>query len=545
MKIKHLLILLSTLALFSCGGGQNNGGGAGNQAPAIDTISAFEIFKKYNPELAEKYKDADTLGKLFYTFYDPEGYSEYGGPAVELYYFNISDGGNLIIYQVVENDMLECFVSDFRLFRYVNGELSEARDLLPGPTIDDLTEVDGLTFYNASDDVKDYIAEKEFKYSYLPETGLLMTQICVFNDDITLYYKWDGSKFATDPKRDPESPQNIISYIGVGQIFLGDNPPDNIAGYQKTTFGNVVYYNRNGKKALKLSLDKDGKIDTITVLSPMITFRIDCDGPTNDHFGVGFKPVDFCSAHSFEFKDGCWVRPFNGTYNNYCGLMYSSEPYADSLVVLDFYTTPTAITNVTPVNGKVVNWKDNYEIDPNATVTQIKLYHRQPETSTGDAHIALLFWKEMLKEYDPLGMLDGDEMPSAEMIASNLEKVKEKSDNIATYVAEGVEGFEETVICFKRNDGSYVVMKYFDPKTSSPHRISMYNFRNGKITWDETTDLMLPEYVVKQEDPGRYSLNEGYYIKRFTNKGYYVVGQGGDGYNCEWNGERIIDPSME
>ncbi|MBO4244476.1 MAG: hypothetical protein J5882_05410, partial [Bacteroidales bacterium] len=253
MKIKHLLISLSTLALFSCGGGQNNGGGAGNQAPAIDTISAFEIFKKYNPELAEKYKDADTLGKLFYTFDDPEGYSEYGGPAVELYYFNISDGGNLIIYQVVENDMLECFVSDFRLFRYVNGELSEARDLLPGPTIDDLAEVDGLTFYNANDDVKEYIAEKAFKYSYLPETGLLMTQICVFNDDITLYYKWDGSKFATDPKRDPESPQNIISYIGVGQIFLGDNPPDNIAGYQKTTFGNVVYYNRNGKKALKLS----------------------------------------------------------------------------------------------------------------------------------------------------------------------------------------------------------------------------------------------------------------------------------------------------
>ena len=226
--------------------------------------------------------------------------------------------------------------------------------------------------------------------------------------------------------------------------------------------------------------------------------------------------------------------------------MYSSEPYADSLVVLDFYTTPTAITNIYPEIGKVVTWKDNPKIDPNATVTQIKLYHRQPETSTGDAHIALQFWKEMLKEYDPLGMLDGDEMPSAEMIASNLEKVKEKSDNLATYVAEGAEGFEETVICFKRNDGSYVVMKYFDPKTySSPHRISMYNFRNGKISWDETTDLMLPEHVVKQEDPGRYSLNEGYYIKRFTNKGYYVVGQGGDGYNCEWNGETIIDPSME
>ena len=546
MKIKHLLISLSTLALFSCGGGQNNGGGAGNQDSAIDTISAFELFKKYNPELAEQHIDADTSGKLNYSFYDPDNYNEFGGPFVNLYYLNLNSGGNLIVYQHAENDMMQdLFVSQFHLFRYVNGELTEDKDLLPAPTIDDFAEVDGLTFYNPTEVVKDFFAKKEFYYQYLPESELLMVQVIMYNDPVNIYFKWDGSKFVLDSKHDPKSPQNIITAEGLGQIHLGDNPPENIVGYQKTTFGNVVYYNRDGQKEFKLSLNKEGKIDTITVLSPLITFRFDCDGPTNDHFGVGFKPVDFCGGENFEFRDGVWIRSLKNTYLYYCGLMRLSEDIVDSLGVIDFYTTKNAITNLYPEIGKVVTWKDNPKIDPNATVTQVKIYQRQPETSTDDAHIALQFWKEMLKEYDPLGMLDGDEMPSAEMIASNLENVKEKSDNIATYVAEGAEGFEETVICFKRNDGSYVVMKYFDPKTSSPHRISMYNFRNGKISWDETTDLMLPEYVVKQEDPGRYTLNDGYYIKRFTNKGYYVVGQGGDGYNCEWNGERIIDPSME
>jgi hypothetical protein len=136
-------------------------------------------------------------------------------------------------------------------------------------------------------------------------------------------------------------------------------------------------------------------------------------------------------------------------------------------------------------------------------------------------------------------------MPSAEMIASNLEMVKEAGSNIATFVAEGAEGFEETAICFKRNDGSYLVMDYFNPKSDSPHRILLYNFRNGKISFDETTDLFLPEYVVSQQDPGRFNLSKGYYIKRFTDKGFYVVGQGGDGYNFEWNGEEFIDPGME
>ena len=547
MKIKHLLISLSTLALFSCGGGQNNGGGAGNQAPSIDTISAFELYKKFNPELADKHKDADTSGKLYYSFYDPESYNEFGGPFINLYYLNLNDGGHLIVYQHTENGMLDDDgSSQIHLFRYINGELSEADDLLPTPSFNDFAQLEGLTFYNPEQRLIDFFDKKDFSYCYEldPKTMLVAVRIYVFNDPLSLYYKWDGSKFVLDSKRDPETPQNLICFSGLGRVLLGDNPPDEILGFQKNTLGKTVYFNRNGQKMFKLSLDANDKIDTITVLSPLYTFRIDCDGPTNDHFGIGYKPVDFCSNDDFVCKDGVWIRRFTGGYDYFCGIINDTRK-ADSLNVIEFYTTKDAITNIEPEDGKTVNWHDHPEYNPNATVTQVKIYQRQPETSTGEAHIALQFWKEMLKEYDPLGMLDGDEMPSAEMIASNLENVKEKSDNIATYVAEGAEGFEETVICFKRNDGSYVVMKYFDPKTSSPHRISMYNFRNGKITWDETTDLMLPEHVVKQEDPGRYTLNDGYYIKRFTNKGYYVVGQGGDGYNCEWNGERIIDPSME
>ena len=74
----------------------------------------------------------------------------------------------------------------------------------------------------------------------------------------------------------------------------------------------------------KLSLDANDKIDTITVLSPLYTFRIDCDGPTNDHFGIGYKPVDFCSNDDFVGKDGVLIRRFTGGYDYFCGIINKS-----------------------------------------------------------------------------------------------------------------------------------------------------------------------------------------------------------------------------
>ncbi len=258
-------------------------------------------------------------------------------------------------------------------------------------------------------------------------------------------------------------------------------------------------------------VSKDGKITKVENILPV--------PDVND-----LLDADKCKGLDAQVND--IKKQYNSAPKNY--LLYSITDYGE--------------LNVTMEGNGCEQWgESDLDLMKNAVYT----WDGEKFVLKSSGNIAMQFWKEFLKEYDPLGMVEGDEMPSAEMIASNLEMVKEAGSNIATFVAEGAEGFEETAICFKRNDGSYLVMDYFNPKSDSPHRILLYNFRNGKISFDETTDLFLPEYVVSQQDPGRFNLSQGYYIKSFTDKGFYVVGQGGDGYNFEWNGEEFIDPGME
>ncbi|MBP5504091.1 MAG: hypothetical protein IKR94_04690 [Bacteroidales bacterium] len=171
-----------------------------------------------------------------------------------------------------------------------------------------------------------------------------------------------------------------------------------------------------------------------------------------------------------------------------------------------------------------------------------------PELSAAaddDSDIAMKFWDEFLKTYDPLGMLDGDELPDADMIASNRSQVKTISPEMAKFVAEGAEGFEETAVCYKYKNGGYMVLLYFDPKAGEGHQISLYTFKNGKITPFNDGYLMLPEYVEIKTEGHRHYLAKGYYIKKLKPDGFYVFGEGGDGYNTAWNGEKFYCPDYE
>lgn len=162
-----------------------------------------------------------------------------------------------------------------------------------------------------------------------------------------------------------------------------------------------------------------------------------------------------------------------------------------------------------------------------------------------DTDIAMKFWDEFLKTYDPLGMLDGDELPDADMIASNRSQVKILSPEMAKFVAEGAEGFEETAVCYKYKNGGYMVLLYFDPKAGEGHQISLYTFKNGKITPFNDGYLMLPEYVETKTEGNRHYLAKGYYIKELKPDGFYVFGEGGDGYNTGWNGKQFYCPDLE
>lgn len=514
MKIKHLPIALAALMLSACGGSNQNSGGGDNKV-ADDTITAFQIYKMIDPEKAEKNKEADTKEKMYFSFGEMD-WDDFGARDVFVKCYNHNDGGLLAVCQsTTADEMGDSYLEYLKFYRYFNGQLTEQKDLLPTPSLDDFAQVDGLTFYNPDKEVIDFFEQKDFMhyYEFDPETGLLAMRVNLFNDDLFLYYKWDGSKFAPDPKRDPETPQNLISYVGIGQIFLGDNPPENIVGYQKTAFGNMVYFNRNGQKVFKLSLNNEGKIDTITILSPLITFRIDCDGPTNDHFGIGFQDVGYCSADNFVFKDGVWVRSFKGKTSNYCGLMYSSEPFADTLGVIDFYTTKDAITNIYPENGKKVSWRDDPKYDPKATVTLIKIYHRQPEETPG---------------------IDMDELWAAIDGESSQDIYKTPEDNLIVY---------------QHGENIYVerYLKAFDIGNNTYKVFNAYTFVNGMNEADyEGETHYIKEYIYKDEKLTEVDLQSELkpyavkYATDFDKDTLFFLNGTYTKYKFKWDGEKFV-----
>lgn len=384
--MKNLLIYtFCAMALLACNSGQkqNNGGNVSAASNSADTISAYEIFKMINPEEAEKYKDADTAGMKYFAYSDVN-WEEYGAKDVIVQCLNHKDGGTLAVYQSISYDELDNIYIDFlKFYLYSDGQLAEQNNLLPEPTIDDFAQLDGLTFYKPDQKVKELFAEKNFRHKFDPKTGLIATSVCIFNDDLTLYYAWNGSKFVLDPKRDSESSQNLIHSAGLGNVLLGDNPPEEIIGFQKKVIGKTVSFSRHGDVLFQFSLNDDGKIDTIFVHSPLYTYRIDCEGPDNEHFGIDYyASVDFCFGgdHEFVFKDGVWVRRISEYYSYWCGIM-ASAPKANIFGTIDFYTTKDAITNLYPENGKVVKWDDHPKFNENAAVTLIKIYRAQPNTS--------------------------------------------------------------------------------------------------------------------------------------------------------------------
>ena len=145
--------------------------------------------------------------------------------------------------------------------------------------------------------------------------------------------------------------------------------------------------------------------------------------------------------------------------------------------------------------------------------------------------IAMKFWAEMLKEYDPIGMLDGDELPDAAMIAENLQRIESKSNTVAVFEAEGSEGFTETASCFRKKDGSWVVLDYVQSSNSPDHRLTVYSFEDG-----ETINI-LDNYF-----PEKFLAN-GRYLSSIDEDGFAVVQDTDEEEIVEWyrwDGERFV-----
>ena len=141
------------------------------------------------------------------------------------------------------------------------------------------------------------------------------------------------------------------------------------------------------------------------------------------------------------------------------------------------------------------------------------------------------FWSELLKEYDPFGTLEGDELPDADMIADNLQRVESKSNTIAVFEAEGAEGFTETASCYRKNDGSWIVLDYVQSNNSPDHRFTAYSFTDG----DQIS-------VIDYYFPEKFWAN-GRYMSSIDEDGFAVVHDTDEEEIVEWyrwNGERFV-----
>ena len=545
--MKKTLLLIPAIALLSCGGNSNSTDSVHTDSTNTDTTLAQSEPVDQTlplPDAVGKFINSlpKSPDKPFYLFLNNGSNDEGVFDDDHYYIYPIKSGGHAIIRQHCEFPEEGEPQLSYIPYIYKDGEAKPASHIMPIPDISLFFNNDKLKGHES--DIK-LITEtynknpRNYVYYAVSENEPIIhsgVDFEKFSFDDQLYpilaynfflpaYKWDGEKFAyydmlaefvkTLPKKAGKPVYSFTDEYDIRQKYCGNTIVYYALPHKNGGYMALVCYQAQCEATLFWDnftyVSKDGKITKVENILPV--------PDVND-----LLDADKCKGHDAQVND--IKKQYNSAPKNY--LLYS--------------ITESGELNATMEGNGCEQWgESDLDLMKNAVYT----WDGEKFVLKSSGNIAMQFWKEFLKEYDPLGMVEGDEMPSAEMIASNLEMVKEAGSNIATFVAEGAEGFEETAICFKRNDGSYLVMDYFNPKSDSPHRILLYNFRNGKISFDETTDLFLPEYVVSQQDPGRFNLSKGYYIKRFTDKGFYVVGQGGDGYNFEWNGEEFFDPSME
>ncbi len=529
MKKTSLIIPSLALLIAACGGSQqNSNGGAGADSTGtggVQTVSttdaistAYQIFKMLDPknasikfdentdEDADEKPDTTSKDKFKYSKLDEDSYV---GETVQC--LDNNGGGRLVVYQHWYEDMDGYSTDDLKLYLYKDGKLTESNSLLPKATIDDFIAVDPVSFYNVAIDIKKDIDDQKFNKEYDAEESpsMLRYYIWLFNDAKNVYYKWDGSKFAP-AKSDKQTTQfNVLSTAGIGKIFLGDNPPESLDGFQVKKDGKSMTFSRDGKPHFRLSLSDDGKIDTITVLSDRYTFRMDVDGPSNEHYGVGYSDLGYglFKGQYFTFKDGVWVRVIDEAHDQNINDMFgdnSGNPidYPHNGVI-EFYTTKNAITNFRPEPGKQVTDDDDPNFDAKAKVTLVKIYRQQADANKG-GKIAEEVFKKMYPDITSIECYDDSPM------------------KCTGYPKEECEGCmaNEEIACYPLNDGGYLVVNasaFGGPGCSTEYSFGTNKYVNGTI---QDTDIKLPlpklDDLLKPEKVERYKDNIAKFREMFN-----------------------------
>ena len=476
---KLLVPVFCALALAACTSKQNKSGDtvssdtieSKDTAEIEQTISAYQIFKIISPEDADKHKDSDTVGNTFE--YDDINWEEYGAKEIIVRCFKHDNGGTFVVHQSFFFDESGYYTHlDFlKFYLYNDGQLTELKDIIPEVTFDDFAQVDGLAFYNPDQEVKDVFAQKKFHHKFDKYNNLIKTSVCVFNNDISFCYKWNGSNLVLD--RTEAYYHDFIYCTGLANVLLGDNPPEEIIGFQKKVVGKTTTFYRDGEKSFELLLNDDDKIDTIIVFSPLYLMSLMCD--IDEYLYIGSKNVGNCfdDDDEFVFKDGVWIRRYTERY----------VPQSRIPGIIDFYTTKDAITNIYPENGKVVKLRDDPKFNKNATVTLIKIYRAQPNTSD-DEDMDLEAELEML---DRVGDMTDIWQQFAE---GQYDAAEPQFDgNFVDYYEESRdEGYSTRIVLAGFVNAEWVkVFCVLDHTEDGDTRneLTEYDYKNGKLTETE------------------------------------------------------------
>ena len=139
---------------------------------------------------------------------------------------------------------------------------------------------------------------------------------------------------------------------------------------------------------------------------------------------------------------------------------------------------------------------------------------------------------DLVTFFDPYGLCEGDEKPSADQIANNRKHIKIVSPTMAKFESGGTaETFTETFACYQHKNGTWVVLDYFKDDNSPFCKMGAYEFKNGKLQW--LSDY-LPKDFLKNAYIEEFDAN-GFVIERDTPEGNI------DELYYKWNGEKFVE----
>lgn len=517
MKIKHLLISLSAVALFSCGGGTQNTNNEGAQSaqtadsqgeaesqPVDETVTLPEEVVKFINSLP---KQPD---KPFFKLGSNINYDGELDTDDRYFLYPIKSGGFVIIFEHNEHSEDGEDVWSYTPYIYKDGVAKTSREIMPVPDATLFVSEDNKDVQNEAfnKNLSDYVYYVISDSLPIIHAGLKLGEYKFFLP----VYKWDGEKFAyydmlaefikTLPKKADKPVYSLTdAYFILSQYC--DNKIDYYAlPHKNGGYTALVCYQAQCEATLFWDnfsyISKDGKITKVENILPV--------PDVND-----LLDADKCKGLDNQVAD---IKK-----------QYNSAP----LDYLLYFITDSGELHATMEGNGCEQWGES---DLDLMRDAVYTWNGEKFVLKPTMNIAKQVWYAWLEGDDPIGIAEPDQKPSDEIIAANRKRVKEHSATVAEFIAEGVEGFSETIACYKYTQGDksgkWLVLKYLDGRGGG-NTVTVYDYDGKEFN---RLDNFFPKEFLRDV-----------YLAEFDANGFLSY-EDSDGNSDEilykWNGEKFV-----